>query len=297
MSNGQLYIVATPIGNLADMSPRAVEVLQSVDFILAEDTRHSAPLLKHFQIKTDCKSFHEHNENQLTDSVCGQIQAGKNVALISDAGTPLISDPGFPLVKKAHELNIKVISLPGPCAAIAAIAASGMPVDRFCFEGFLPHKSAARKNILSQLMAESRTMIFYESPHRIEATIADMCTVFGQSRHVVFARELSKLFETTISATLGELQKIVAEDNNQKKGEIVLVVEGNLLPPTAQEEIELDEMLRLLLAELPLKKAVALAVKLSGKKKNTLYQRALEIQDAMEGVVKSVVKSAEDWGS
>lgn len=277
-SDGKLFIVATPIGNLADMSPRAVEVLQTVDLILAEDTRHSAPLLRHFQINTACKSFHEHNENRIADDICQQILAGKSVALISDAGTPLISDPGFPLIRQAHLNHIKVISVPGPCAAITAIAASGLPVDRFSFEGFLPQKSQARKKLLNNLVQEVRTMIFYESPHRVEATVADMIDVFGGQRKVVLARELSKLFETILSTTLIELEQIIADDPNQKKGEIVLIVEGVNEASTEHSDIETENLLRLLLKELPLKKVVGIVVELTGQKKNHIYQQALDIQ-------------------
>lgn len=277
-SSGQLFVVATPIGNLADMSPRAVDVLQSVDLILAEDTRHSAPLLRHFQIRTPCKSFHEHNENQLAENICQQVSEGKSVALISDAGTPLISDPGFPLVRLAHEKGIKVISIPGPCAAIAAIAASGLAVDRFTFEGFLPHKSEARKKVLKSLLKEPRTMIFYESPHRIESTIRDMNEVFGGERKAVLARELTKLYETLLHGNLQKLLQIIETDANQKKGEIVLVIDGANFEETEHTELELVQLLTILLEELPLKKAVEMVVKLTGRKKNQVYQVALEVQ-------------------
>lgn len=276
---GELYVVPTPIGNLGDMSPRAVSVLQAVDLILAEDTRHSAPLLRHFQITTPCKSFHEHNEKQLANSVCEQILDGQSMALISDAGTPLISDPGFPLVRLAHEQGIKVISIPGPCAAIAAVAASGLAVDRFSFEGFLPHKSEARKKVLGELVREPRTLIFYESPHRIQATVDDMTTVFGAERKVVLAREISKLFETILHTDLGSLAEIVSNDADQRKGEIVLVVEGVADSGETASDIETETLMRELLTELPLKKAVGLAVKITGGKKNALYQLALKLQE------------------
>jgi len=277
-TTGQLYVVATPIGNLADMSPRAVEVLQTVDLILAEDTRHSAPLLRHFQINTQCKSFHEHNENQIAASVCQQILDGRSIALISDAGTPLISDPGFPLIKLAHEQGIKVLTIPGPCAAVAAIAASGLAVDKFSFEGFLPHKSEARKKVLKGLLKESRTLIFYESPHRIQATISDMAEVFGGERKAVLARELTKLFETILNGNLSELVDIIGDDPNQRKGEMVIIVEGVDTALSESAEVELETMLKVLMEELPLKKAVSTAVKLSGQKKNYVYQLALGLQ-------------------
>lgn len=277
-SNGTLYIVATPIGNLQDMSPRAVETLNTADLILAEDTRHSAPLLKHFQINTPTKSFHEHNENQISESICQQLQAGKNIALISDAGTPLISDPGFPLLKLAHEKYCKIVSIPGPCAAITAIAASGMPVARFSFEGFLPQKSEARKKALLELRNETRTLIFYESPHRVAKTVEDMCEVLGEQRQVTLGRELTKLFETILHTTLAELKQILATDANQSKGEIVLVVEGAREIPADTVELEIDDLLQRLLTELPLKKAVQIVVGLTGKKKNDIYKRALELQ-------------------
>jgi len=282
MSNkpGKIYVVATPIGNLADMTVRAIETLKSVDLILAEDTRHSVPLLRHFQIQTQCQAFHEHNEKMMAERVCQRVIEGESIAIISDAGVPLISDPGFPLVKLAHEYHIKVEPIPGPCAAITALSASGLATDRFSFEGFLPAKSSARKKVLQALDDEPRTLIFYESPRRVLDTLSDMLEIMGEEREVVLARELTKLFETIYKAPLAELLNFVEQDENQRKGEIVLLVAGK--PPVIDADevsLNLENVLNILLNDLPLKQAVSLASKLTGLKKNQVYQKALALKE------------------
>ncbi len=277
---GALYVVATPIGNLGDMPPRAVAVLRGVALIAAEDTRHSAPLLRHFAIATPLSALHEHNERQQTEKLVARLRAGEAIALISDAGTPLLSDPGYHLVRAAHQAGLRVIPLPGACAAIAALSASGLPTDRFSFEGFLSAKAAARRARLSELQADTRTLIFYEAPHRISAALDDMAEIFGAGREAVLARELTKLYETVRAAPLAELAEWVRGDAHQQKGEIVVLVRGAAArPPEALGE-EAQRVLRLLLAALPLKQAVALAAEITGEKRNRLYERAVEMKAA-----------------
>ncbi|UTF61915.1 16S rRNA (cytidine(1402)-2'-O)-methyltransferase [Gilvimarinus sp. DA14] len=274
---GILYVVATPIGNLADMVPRAVTVLQTVSVIACEDTRHSARLLQHFAIETPCVAYHDHSDEKKVDALLARLQAGEAVALISDAGTPLVSDPGFRLVRRAREQGVKVVPVPGACAFVAALSAAGLPSDRFIFEGFLPAKSGARLKQLQALAGESRTLIFYEAPHRVLECLQDMITAFGAEREVVLARELSKAFETIHGAAVGELAHWVASDSNQQRGELVLLVRG--APPQA-EGLDDDAVrtMEVLLAELPLKQAAALGAKLTGLRKNELYQWALARQ-------------------
>ena len=274
----ELYVVATPIGNLSDISARAVEVLKQVDLIACEDTRHSARLLNHLGIQKPLLSYHDHNETQQTANLIEKLQGGQRIALISDAGTPLISDPGYQLVRQAHENNIKVVPLPGPCAVITALSASGLPSDRFTFEGFLPAKQQARIECLEKLKGEARTLIFYESTHRIAASLADMAAVFGAERHAVVARELTKTFETLRGDRLDNLCAWVNEDANQRKGEAVLLVRGADLQETDETRIETEKVLAVLLEELPVKQAAQLAAKITGGKKNALYQLALEMK-------------------
>lgn len=280
MSNqsGTLYIVATPIGNLGDMSQRAQEVLQAVDVIAAEDTRHSQKLLSHFGIKTACVAYHEHNEREMTEQLLRRLQAGESIAVISDAGTPLISDPGYHLVRQAQAASIRLVPVPGASALLAALASAGLPTDRFSFEGFLPNKQVARQKQLLQLQSEARTLIFYESPHRILASLADMAEIFGAEREAVLARELTKTFETIRRDSLAGLVDWVVADKNQQRGEIVLVVAG--APPRDPELVgEADEqVLKVLLQYLPVKQAAAAAAGITGSKKNKLYALALEIK-------------------
>lgn len=274
---GILYVVATPIGNLGDMTPRAVEVLQQVDRVAAEDTRHSAGLMRHFAIVTPMLSLHEHNERQKVAALLQRLQGGENIALISDAGTPLISDPGYVLVHEAQLAGIRVVPIPGASALIAALSASGLPTDRFSFEGFLPAKGGARRKFLEALRQERRTLAFYESPHRILDSLTDMAGVFGETRQAVVARELTKTFETIRHDSLGGLLEWVRGDSNQQKGEFVILVHGS--EETGEDiDPEACRIAELLAAELPLKQAAALAAKISGEKKNTLYKYLLDRQ-------------------
>lgn len=276
-AQGTLYLVATPIGNLGDMTPRALEVLQGVDLIAAEDTRHSGKLLQHFGIGTSCVPYHEHNERQQCDKLVARLQGGESIALISDAGTPLVSDPGYHLVHATRQAGLSVVPIPGPCALIAALSVSGLPSDRFVFEGFLPAKAAARRQRLEALAAEPRTLIFYESTHRIEACLADMAEVLGDARQAVIARELTKRFETVHGAGLAELLTWLRADAQQHKGEFVVLVAGAEQRPDDDGDAELVRMLSVLMEELPLKQAVTLAARLSGRKKNAVYQLALAL--------------------
>ncbi|MBB3047087.1 16S rRNA (cytidine1402-2'-O)-methyltransferase [Litorivivens lipolytica] len=275
MAVSALYIVPTPIGNRADMVPRAVEVLQSVGLIAAEDMRHSRPLLQHFAIETPMLAYHDHSDERVVERVLSTLQGGDSVALISDAGTPLISDPGYRIVDAAHSAGIPVIPIPGACAAIAALSAAGLPSDRFCFEGFLPAKSQARFTALQALVAESRTLIFYEAPHRLLETVKGMAEVFGSDRIAVLAREVTKMHETIRRAPLGELAEWIAADSNQQRGECVLLVKG---APQRQQALdaEAERILYLLMDELPLKQASQLAAKITGLKKNLLYDAGLK---------------------
>ncbi len=275
---GILYVVATPIGNLGDLSPRAVEVLQKVDRIAAEDTRHSAALMRHFAIDTPMLSLHEHNERQKSQLLLERLQQGESIALISDAGTPLISDPGYVLVREAQVAGLRVVPIPGPSALIAALSASGLPTDRFCFEGFLAAKSGARRKQLAALREEPRTLAFYESPHRIVDTLTDMAEVFGVEREAVMARELTKTFETIRHAPLGALLSWVESDGNQQKGEFVLLVRG-AMSDSSELDSESRRIAGVLAEELPLKQAAALAARISGEKKNAIYKYLLACKE------------------
>jgi 16S rRNA (cytidine1402-2'-O)-methyltransferase len=274
---GILYVVATPIGNLGDMTSRAREVLAAVDCIAAEDTRHSGRLLAHFQIDTPTLALHEHNERDLAPRLVERLAAGESIALISDAGTPLVSDPGFHLVRLARERGIQVVPVPGASAAMAALSVSGLPSDRFVFEGFLSPKAGTRKQRLQALAGESRTLIFYEAPHRILDTLADMVAVLGGQRRAVMARELTKTFETIKDDTLDALLVWVRTDPHQQKGEIVLLVEGAGTGETTAGDAEALRILRLLMEEMPLSQASALAAKITGLKKKPLYQLGLTL--------------------
>ncbi len=277
---GELYVVATPIGNLGDMVPRAVDVLHAVDLIAAEDTRHSGRLLQHLGIETPMMAYHDHGDDRQMQRIIDALQAGQKIALISDAGTPLISDPGYKLVREVRLSGLKVIPIPGPCAFIAALSASGLPSDRFSFEGFPPHKSSARIKKFERLAKAPHTLVFYESPHRIVEALADMVGVFGPEREVVMARELTKTYETFLSGSLADVHRMVRDDANQQKGEIVLILHGADEDAINPDNDEQDRVLRLLLDELPLKQAVALAAKVVGGQKNSLYQRALVLKGA-----------------
>ena len=276
MNQGTLYVIATPIGNRADMGERAISILKQVDLIAAEDTRHSKGLLQHYNITTPMQAYHDHNEEQATPKLIQRLLEGDNIAIISDAGTPLLSDPGYHLVKAAHASSIKVSPVPGACAAIAALSVSGLATDRFMFAGFAPHKQGARQNFYREFEHQVATLVFYESSHRIVASLKDMLLIFGEKRRVVLAREISKLFETVYSSTIGDLLDWLQADANQQKGEFVLVLEG------AEEQMnpqfaELEQLLKILLEELPVKQASQIAAKITGVKKNQIYKLALEL--------------------
>ena len=274
---GALYVVATPIGNLEDISARALRVLKEVSLIAAEDTRHSSRLLAHFGIQTPLAACHEHNEREEGGRFLGRLQAGENIALISDAGTPLISDPGYHLVRQARAAGVAVVPVPGACALIAALSAAGLPSDRFIFEGFLPAKAAARRARLETLKEEPRTLIFYEAPHRILESLRDFEDVFGGGRIAVLGRELTKTFETLKGLPLDQLRAWVEADSNQQRGECVVLVEGWHAPQDESAvSAESLRVLDLLLAEMPLKRAAAIAAEITGVRKNLLYQAALE---------------------
>ena len=273
---GILYIVATPIGNLQDITQRALDTFTQVDLIAAEDTRHSGLLLSHYGIKKPFFALHDHNEQEKAHILVEKLKQGSHIALISDAGTPLISDPGFHLVRQCREAGIRVVPLPGACAAITALCASGIASDRFCFEGFLPAKSKARKDKLENIAEEDRTLIFYESTHRILDTLEDMQSVLGKERYIVLAREITKTWETITGNSIKNLREWLLEDTNRTKGEMVLIVEGK---PKSDNNEEISpqavKALELIAEELPLKKAAAIVAELYGYKKNALYQFGL----------------------
>lgn len=267
---GTLHVVATPIGNLADISARALQVLAGVDAICAEDTRHTRQLLAHHGIERPLVALHEHNEAAQAQSLVQRLQQGQSLALVSDAGTPLISDPGFRLVRAAREAGVRVSPVPGASAAIAALSVAGLPSDRFCFEGFLPAKPAARRERLARLAAEPRTLVFYESSHRIEDCLADMAAAFGAQRRAAIARELTKLFETVLDGTLQALAERVAADPDQRKGEFVVVVEG--VGDEAEARLAEGRRLYARLSEhLAPSQAARLAAELSGAPRKALY--------------------------
>ncbi|MCB1706789.1 MAG: 16S rRNA (cytidine(1402)-2'-O)-methyltransferase [Halioglobus sp.] len=275
--NSGLYVVATPIGNFGDMSQRAIEVLQNVDLIAAEDTRHSQRLLQFFAIETPTMAYHDHSDERALQRIGHCLADGGSVALVSDAGTPLISDPGYRLVRYVQDSGFSVYPLPGPCAAIAALSVSGLPTDRFLFEGFLPARDGARGNRLAELAAVSTTLIFYEAPHRIEACLQSMIEVFGGDREAVMAREITKTFETIRRGPLAELAQFVGEDSNQRKGEIVLIVAGR---PSAEQELDADiaKLLLRLSQELPARQAAAVVADHTGLRKKQLYNYLLSVK-------------------
>lgn len=273
--SGTLYIVATPIGNLEDMTFRAVRTLQEVDLIAVEDTRHSQKLLQHYLVSKPLISLHEHNEAQRVEQILHHLSKNQKIALISDAGTPLISDPGYSLVNAVRNAGFKVTPIPGACAAITALSVAGLPTNHFTFEGFLPAKQLQRCKYLQNLVTETRTIIFYESPHRLMASIADMVNIFGEQRQAAIAKELTKSFETIINGTLIKLQQWLNEDSLRQKGEFVILIHGaeQITQPAAA--LDISNLLDDLLAALPLKQAVQLAVKLTGERKNIIYEMAL----------------------
>ncbi|RXR01416.1 16S rRNA (cytidine(1402)-2'-O)-methyltransferase [Pseudoxanthomonas composti] len=270
MSAATLFVVATPIGNLADLSARALETLRTVDAICAEDTRRTGQLLSHFGIATPLVALHEHNEDAMAERIVARLQSGQSLALVSDAGTPLVSDPGYRLVKAARAAGVAVSPVPGACAAIAALSVAGLPSDRFAFEGFLPAKSAARRERLSALAGESRTLVFYESSHRIAESLADLVRALGPERPATIARELTKLFETVLAGKLAELLAKVQADDNQRKGEFVVMVQGAGEDAGAQIA-EGRRVYALLNAHLPPSTAAKLAAEITGAPRKALY--------------------------
>jgi len=271
MSPAGLYVVATPIGNLEDISYRAVSILTAADLIAAEDTRHSRVLLAHYGITTPMQALHEHNEAQMVGRMLERISAGEAIALISDAGTPLISDPGYRLVRAAREAGLPVFALPGPSAVTTALSVAGLPPDRFAFEGFLPSKAAARRKRLEALSHEDRTLVFFESSHRIEAAIVDMAEVFGPGRLAAVCRELTKKFETVMRAPLAEISERIAADRNQTKGEFVVVVEGYEGSEAESMSAALN-MASALLEYLPASQAARVAAKLNDVPRREVYR-------------------------
>lgn len=278
LSQGTLYIVATPIGNLEDLSARAIAVLSSVSLIAAEDTRHSGRMLQALGVNARLMALHEHNEQERAEKVLQKLEQGENVALISDAGTPLISDPGFVLVREARKRGLRVSPVPGPCAIVAALCAAGLPTDRFAFQGFLPPKTGARVSTLESLKTQTLTLIFYESPHRILAAVEDIATVMGPHRELVIARELTKTFETFYSGPALAVLQALRDDPHGSRGELVVMVHGAEKEAAEPGVAEVDRLLELLLPELPVKKAAKLVSELTGKAKNELYQRALVLK-------------------
>ena len=277
--SGKLYVVATPIGNLADFSFRAVEVLKQVDLIAAEDTRHARLLLQHYGINKPLVSLHQHNEDKASQNLVDRMLAGESIALVSDAGTPLLSDPGLPLVQLAKQQSIDVSPIPGACALIAALSASGMALSRFSFEGFLPRSSSARKSFFQEKLNDTSTWAFYESSHRIQAALEDMLMIFPPEHQIVIAREITKLHETIVKGSLANLLLRIQNEENMRKGEFVVIVDGITI---AEENSNISDeemrILSLLLKQCSIKTAVALAVEITGQRKKLLYQAALSLQ-------------------
>jgi 16S rRNA (cytidine1402-2'-O)-methyltransferase len=286
---GRLYVVATPIGNLGDISPRARAVLSECALVAAEDTRHTGVLLKHFGIQTPQLSLHDHNEQHRANDIIERLRQGASVALVSDAGTPAISDPGFELMRAVAAAGFEIIAIPGPCAAIAALSIAALPTDRFCFEGFWPARGAARRKRLQSLATEQRTLVLYEAPHRVRETLEDCAAAFGDERSVTVAREITKMHEMTYRGSLRELAARAGADADFGRGEIVLVIAG---APQAVADDErgadghggaLDRVLKTLLAELPLKQAARLAAQITEARDNEAYKRALHLKQECGG--------------
>lgn len=276
---GKLYVVATPIGNLADISFRAVEILKQVDLIAAEDTRHVRMLLQHYGISNKVVSLHQHNEETVSVGLLEKLKMGRSIALVSDAGTPLLSDPGMPLVRMVKDAGLDVSPVPGACALIAALSAAGLPVTRFSFEGFLPRTSSARQTFFREKLMCPITWVFYESSHRILATLRDMVEVLPLDRQIVIARELTKLHETIVKTNLGSALELVESDDNMRKGEFVVIVDGAIIDKNEQIITqEQRKVLSILLRECSIKTAVAMAVEITGVRKKLLYQAALDMQ-------------------
>ncbi|WP_296933796.1 16S rRNA (cytidine(1402)-2'-O)-methyltransferase [uncultured Marinobacter sp.] len=281
-SKGTLYVVATPIGNLDDLSPRATRTLAIADVVAAEDTRHSGRLLSHLGIQKRMVALHDHNEKDRAAGILAELEAGRDVALISDAGTPLISDPGYVLVSEARAAGYRVSPIPGPCALVAALSAAGLPTDRFLYVGFLPAKRSGRRASLDSLSREVSTLVFYESPHRILESVRDIAEVLGPDREIVLGREITKTFETFYSGSVAEVLAELESDPHGSRGEFVVMIRGVMARAGNDEAatMDVDRVLRVLLAELPVKKVARMASELTGLSKNELYQRALELKDS-----------------
>ena len=279
--SGTLFVVATPIGNLEDLTPRARRTLTAVDLVAAEDTRHTGRLLITIGAKQSLMALHDHNEEQAVHGFIEALKDGKDVALVSDAGTPLVSDPGFRLLRAAHEHDITVVPIPGASAVTAALSVAGLPTDRFCFEGFAPSKRAARRQWLQELAAEERTIVLYESVHRIKDCLADLVDIFGADRRAFIGRELTKMYEQCVQETLGRLKQLVDDGEIVRKGEFAIVISG--AEPSAETSLDIDSLLIELAAHLSAKDAARVAAKISGQKKNDLYQRLLELKHDTAG--------------
>lgn len=276
MAENQLYVVATPIGNLADITIRAQEVLEMVDIIAAEDTRHTKRLLNHLGVQKPLLAAHDHNEAFAAGTIVEKLQSGMNVALVSDAGTPLIADPGFHVAKEVADAGFDVIPVPGACAVITALCAAALPTDRFIFDGFLPAKTSGRKQYFASVKNEERTLVVYESPHRILESLKDLQNELGEDKEIVVARELTKTFETFLRGTVASILATMEADSNQQRGEFVVMIRGALAKKKLDVPQDAIDLVVLLSEELPMKKAAALAAKHTGFKKNQLYQLALE---------------------
>jgi 16S rRNA (cytidine1402-2'-O)-methyltransferase len=282
LTESTLFVVATPIGNLDDLSPRARKVLEEADLIAAEDTRHTGRLLSHFGINSRLLALHEHNEEAVVSGLISKLQEGKTIALVSDAGTPLISDPGFRLLRAAHENGIRVSPVPGPSALLAALSVAGLPTDRFCFEGFLPAKKSARLKRLQKIAEETRTIVCFESVHRIADCLDDLLQSFGAERQAFIGREISKLHEQCVFGTLAELKRMLEEGQIASKGEFVLAIEGQRAVATSSATVDLDQLLRELTAVLPGSQAVDIVSSLTGRGRNEIYRLMLSQDDSVE---------------
>jgi len=274
--SGSLYVVATPIGNLEDLTPRAVKMLAEVSLIAAEDTRHTGRLLMHIGCKTRLLALHDHNEEKVVGSIIEMLLDGDSVALVSDAGTPLVSDPGYRLVREAHNNDITVSPIPGASAVTAVLSTAGIATDRFCFEGFLPSRKAARRSLLESLASEQRTLVFYESVHRIAECIGDMVDIFGVDRQAFIGRELTKMHEQCVQETLGELRRMIDDESIVSKGEFAIVVAGSAAPE--ESPLEIDRLLRALSSHLSARDAARVAAEATGEKRNALYERLLQLR-------------------
>ncbi|WP_238843415.1 16S rRNA (cytidine(1402)-2'-O)-methyltransferase [Thiomicrorhabdus xiamenensis] len=279
--SGTLYVVATPIGNLQDITHRALDVLAAVDWVAAEDTRHTRPLLQNFAINQNLISLHEHNESERSEQLLQRLLAGENGALVSDAGTPLINDPGYVLVKRLRQAGVAVVPVPGASAVITALSAAGLPTDRFTYEGFLPAKSSKRLQQLTLLVEEPRTLVFYESPHRLLDSLADMAQVFGEARQIVVARELSKQFEQFVSGEFHEVVEYFSANRDKVRGEFVLMVQGFEQTSQSSQQSDYDPLIKTLMKQkLPVKQISEIVADYFSVKKKAVYQRVLELKDA-----------------